>query len=217
MYYTFVDVLEKHGPVPPFPASLQISTGNLSVTNLTGNAVVPNPSDTCMDVQDSTFTDNCGLMTRIYNEKFSCGPEVIFYKRKYIQGVGYFYHQYHGGNLQQGTEEYLISVHKANGASCGVVGTIPNGLTDVAGTAVSVSAFPNPCQEFVNLRLNTNEPFARYNAELKDIHGKQVKSTFSVDNQKETQVNVQDIEAGVYFIEIRKNGQLFATEKLLKN
>ena len=80
-------------------------------------------------------------------------------------------------------------------------------------TAFSLSIYPNPASGllFVNL-LSEKEGF--YQLEIRDVIGKKVRSV-SIKANTTDQINVSQMQSGVYFVRLLESGQLKQTEKLV--
>ncbi len=77
--------------------------------------------------------------------------------------------------------------------------------------------YPNPCQSEFYLSLPDNFNYPEFKFEIKDMTGKEVKSThINVTNDKVIRMNIQELESGIYFysIEVTSDKKVF-TGKLV--
>lgn len=81
-----------------------------------------------------------------------------------------------------------------------------NGLDEV------FKIFPNPASDIVNLNLGTEK--VNYNISVYDVVGKKVIDTFRVNDNK-SQINVSDLQNGIYFIQIEENNKIIRKEKMV--
>lgn len=79
--------------------------------------------------------------------------------------------------------------------------------------AKKFNAYPNPANNVVNISNNDN--IALTNVDINDINGRTVK-TIKVNNLSEVQLNVADLSAGVYFMNINTESGI-AVKKFIKN
>lgn len=118
--------------------------------------------------------------------------------------------EYVSSNAIAKVEVYCVSSFSANGTE--VVGSklsVDNFMLNGSAAGVdensslSVSAFPNPASEVLNIKLNTNAT----SVSVIGMDGKVVSTEFT--NAKTVSVNVSNLVAGVYFYEIvSENGEV---------
>jgi hypothetical protein len=83
-----------------------------------------------------------------------------------------------------------------------------------AAKPVVVKAFPNPFTTELSISVNENPGDAVYEGVLYDLQGKKV---FSQDlGSKNTQLNMQHVNAGIYVLHVLKNGHTILQEKVVK-
>lgn len=78
----------------------------------------------------------------------------------------------------------------------------------------TVSAFPNPANDVLSLRVG-NFQANTYSYQLTDLYGKTV-SCNSVTSDV-TQISINDLSKGVYFLRVVKNNQEVQTIKIIKS
>ena len=83
----------------------------------------------------------------------------------------------------------------------------PTDVNEIAGT--KVSAYPNPASSTLN--INVANGFTSLNVKFVNIHGQIVKE---VSNALE--INVSDVESGIYFIKIDCDGQQYLQKIVIK-
>lgn len=76
----------------------------------------------------------------------------------------------------------------------------------------NISIYPNPVSEILELTLLTFTPGLKY--QIFDMHGKLVK----VENiqSTDTKIAVQNLNSGVYILQIDRNGQFIKSFKIIK-
>jgi hypothetical protein len=87
------------------------------------------------------------------------------------------------------------------------------GLSVNESLAKKFSAYPNPANSVVNISNNDNVVFS--NVTINDINGRTVK-TMKVNNLTEVQLDVNELSAGVYFMNITTDSGI-AVKKFIKN
>lgn len=87
------------------------------------------------------------------------------------------------------------------------------GLSVNESLAKKFSAYPNPANSVVNISNNDNVVFT--NVAINDINGRTVK-TMKVNNLTEVQLDVNELSAGVYFMNITTDSGI-AVKKFIKN
>lgn len=118
-----------------------------------------------------------------------------------IGQVAYETHTSIAGSVTEGVQQsYLISV---------VVGN-----PEAIGIDLSVSVFPNPTTDFLQLKIE-NEKFESLNYQLFDLNGKFLKSEKLTGNK--TLVNMSNYKPSVYFVKVIFENQLIKEFKIIKN
>ncbi|WP_396157880.1 T9SS type A sorting domain-containing protein [Flavobacterium sp.] len=87
------------------------------------------------------------------------------------------------------------------------------GLSVNESLAKKFSTYPNPANSLVNISNNDNIVFT--NVAINDINGRTVK-TMKVNNLSEVQLDVNELSAGVYFMNITTDSGI-AVKKFIKN
>ena len=125
-----------------------------------------------------------------------------------VEGILYSYHKPNGN---YGMVKYRYYVMSNEEAIDSVDVQYNNFLSVKPEKATTINVFPNPANEMLNVNienLSSNGTISIY-----DIAGKTVLST-EIKNGK-NQLNVADLNAGVYFYTIRNNKDIIETKKLL--
>lgn len=81
-----------------------------------------------------------------------------------------------------------------------------------------ISIYPNPAKDIVNIEikmLNTSSTSPIIQAEITNILG-QIVQTASISNQK-TSINVQYLNSGIYFLNLKQNATSFLVKKIIIN
>lgn len=129
-------------------------------------------------------------------------------------GAASFAHSYaaFGDNFS-----YTVTVAGVYNYSCtlhtGMVGTITVSATGIATPAVDLltNVYPNPFKDKVTLKYNEVEAIDLYN-----IVGEKVKAFELPSNQSKIEVDLSDLNTGVYFIRTYKEGTIVETKKIIK-
>jgi photosystem II stability/assembly factor-like uncharacterized protein len=89
--------------------------------------------------------------------------------------------------------------------------TIPTGLEDFANFNENVEIYPNPFQDYLQLKTNDNSTNS-YSVILQDSQGATILSS-PVD--KNSTVNTKNLPSGIYFCTLKKEGTSIKTIKLV--
>ncbi|MBL7931080.1 MAG: T9SS type A sorting domain-containing protein [Bacteroidia bacterium] len=221
--YQFIKHHVLRQPTYPYDASVFISNESFNVANLDSHIthVYVFPGDTCMKTSDINSVDNCGFNVREIHEgpannNLACSFEANRYYDEYIEGVGAFW-DYYVGSAHKGNKTYLVAAHKVNGKSCGgMVGPLPNGIREWEKKNISIKIYPNPSNDKLNLELQTEVAGKGYSIEIKDLPGNLIYRSGEKLISSESEINIQNIQSGIYFLEIWQEGQLRAVRKITK-
>ncbi|MBT3648198.1 MAG: PKD domain-containing protein [Flavobacteriales bacterium] len=107
--------------------------------------------------------------------------------------VGYYYFFY-----DWQVQELCVSARTGIAASTGIC----TGVDELAG--VSFELFPNPASSSVTIQMASE--VAADDVNLFDVSGQLVKSFGSKENTNQFELNVKDVSAGVYFVQIETKG-----------
>ena len=92
--------------------------------------------------------------------------------------------------------------------------SVVTGLEETKGIILSVSAYPNPTTDFLNLKVenydNTNLSY-----QLFDISGKLLETKKITGN--ETSINTSNLVPATYFLKVTENNKEVKTFKIIKN
>lgn len=80
--------------------------------------------------------------------------------------------------------------------------------------SVSVSAYPNPTTDFITLDVSKPE-IKNSNYILYDVNGRIIKE--GIVTQKSTSIEINDLQASVYFLEVKINNEKVKQFKIVKN
>tara|TARA_R110002050_G_scaffold300769_1_gene472398 strand:+ start:28512 stop:29951 length:1440 start_codon:yes stop_codon:yes gene_type:complete len=82
-------------------------------------------------------------------------------------------------------------------------------------TNYNISMYPNPSNNLVNFKLESNSDDAIMKVEIISLDGKKVKTT-SISNYQTNQVNINNLSQGIYLTNFYANNVLIASKKLVK-
>jgi hypothetical protein len=80
---------------------------------------------------------------------------------------------------------------------------------------VQFSVYPNPVADNLNVSYNIDGDFTRGSIELYDVVGKQVSTQALTASSAKLQLDVSELNAGVYFYTIKVDGQALKTERVI--
>jgi len=91
-----------------------------------------------------------------------------------------------------------------------------DGIDDIEGIFLKISAFPNPTSDNLELRIETLD-FDYQNAiyQITDMNGRLIKSDKILDFQ--TIVSMEKYQKGIYFLEVKTKNNVLKTFKIVKN
>ncbi|MDF1672549.1 MAG: T9SS type A sorting domain-containing protein [Vicingaceae bacterium] len=90
--------------------------------------------------------------------------------------------------------------------------------TEVSKNDVKLSAYPNPASSLLNVNYNVDtDASANVSIDVYDVVGKKVTSHKVINNKGQVQLNVSDLNSGVYFYSLNVNGQAIKTERIIIN
>lgn len=84
-------------------------------------------------------------------------------------------------------------------------------VSDAAGSGIRV--YPNPATSLLNIDLSKGN-FGIETVEIADIHGRTVQTTEVNSNQSALEINVQSLQSGVYFVNLKSNGAIY-TQRII--
>ena len=82
---------------------------------------------------------------------------------------------------------------------------------EVSGQDIEI--YPNPTSDILNLRLKTN---TNSRIELYNLQGELINSWKVESNNSNLQLDISQLEVGVYVLRVIENGDVVLTEKILK-
>jgi hypothetical protein len=89
----------------------------------------------------------------------------------------------------------------------------PAGINETKGISLSMTAFPNPTQSIVNLKIES-QSIENFTFQLYDVDGKKI--TEQVINEAMTVVPMQALAAGTYVLEVSNSGKQLKTFTIIK-
>ena len=108
--------------------------------------------------------------------------------------------------------EYLTEVIKI---SCGSViySDISVGTEELKVTEISMSLYPNPCQD--HIKLNLHNAIDDYDIYLMNTTGQVIQTQKVLQSEKSISISMADYPAGIYILQSVSNGRL-ASAKIIK-
>ncbi len=88
-------------------------------------------------------------------------------------------------------------------------------IDEVEENMVSLNAFPNPAKNNLTVNYAVKGSFNTASIELFDVLGQKLISKNLASNKGEVRLNINSLNAGVYFYSIRVNGQAVKTERVI--
>ncbi|MBA3971217.1 MAG: T9SS type A sorting domain-containing protein [Bacteroidetes bacterium] len=89
------------------------------------------------------------------------------------------------------------------------------GVDEVVPAGTISAAFPNPASAFVSMKYDINDFSSTGQIVLFDMLGKAVKQIGLTDKKGTAKINVDDLNAGVYFYSFLVDGKAITTKKLV--
>lgn len=132
--------------------------------------------------------------------------------------AGKMTHELPGGGVGD-TDAWLLSL---DSEGCFTPGCGTDYIILDAGEIVPVEpsaqflVFPNPAEKEVSVRRLTNEPAGNIEIYVFDAYGRKVSDSFLSKGALEAKVDVSNLPAGVYFIQIAFGAQTLQSSKLFK-
>lgn len=97
--------------------------------------------------------------------------------------------------------------------------SVVTGLDEVKGISLSVSAYPNPTTDFLQLKVEnsvkTNHDLSQLSYQLYDINGKLLQSKKIKDTQ--TQIAMGSLIRASYLLKVSQNNTILRTFRIIKN
>ncbi|MBL7933933.1 MAG: T9SS type A sorting domain-containing protein [Bacteroidia bacterium] len=217
--YHFIDRVLDRGTAPPYPTTLITSSGSILIKNLSTPIVFTTTSsnDTCYNVFDKSYINDCGFHVHEHKESFLCAWEANHEFTTHIEGVGFFYDSYHGNWYPvKGKSTSLVAVHKVNGKSCGQIGPFPTGLTELSANTFAVKYYPSPVGDELHLKVSAALASQRFKIKIKNVLGQMVYKSDEEFSFSEPVLDVKGLQRGVYFLEIWQKDELRSTRKIVK-
>lgn len=91
----------------------------------------------------------------------------------------------------------------------------PLSVSEISADQIYFSAYPNPTNGVLTINYNIDANSAKNTLEVFDVVGKKVKSYALIGNKGKLELNVNDLNAGVYFYSVNVDGQALKTERII--
>lgn len=212
-YDTYVDVvLNSSG----FSTVYSYSTSSFYITNLNARvSFTPNNALICLPPILDTVGLQCNQKCyHKYSNNTLSGNcfEPPKFDYMLVEGVGSFYMERIGNSNPQGMgyETKLIAFHKMNGAKCGTVGSIPNGINEHAADSHDIQFYPNPSSGSISVLNSDGKEIV---IKIISLRGELLYELAT--SEALTSCNT-GIKPGIYFVQISgKNGEQYLQNKLV--
>jgi len=109
-----------------------------------------------------------------------------------------------------GSYNYVCTPHGFTGLIT-VTGTCSNGISGIENNYLS-TAFPNPFSNKITIEFSGADMIAFYN-----VLGEKVKTIAVANGQTTAEISAADVQQGIYFYSILKEGAIIETRKIVKN
>jgi Cu/Zn superoxide dismutase len=95
---------------------------------------------------------------------------------------------------------------------------LANGVFELNGEQITVKVAPNPVSERLNVTFNSNEQF-NGQITVSDLAGRQIsaQNVQVLRGGNNLDVNMSNVNSGIYFVQMRQANRLLFTEKVVKN
>ncbi len=114
--------------------------------------------------------------------------------------------------VTQGTSTLVQDVFFVKTDSTGNYGSNVTNLYSNDKSSFSFMLYPNPAKDYLEIKLKNTTPTKRLKIKLIDVNGKEILS-HHIDNL-DFQIDLKDIDNGIYFIQLFSENTLVKTEKL---
>jgi len=94
-------------------------------------------------------------------------------------------------------------------------GDAPTAVEEVSKSAVKLSAFPNPASADLTINYSINASYNKAEVKVYDVLGQEVVSRVLDAKQGQVDLNVSNLNAGVYFYAIKVDEQTIRTERII--
>lgn len=92
---------------------------------------------------------------------------------------------------------------------------IPGGISDLHYSGISIKIAPNPADYFINLSMEEQKAPGPYTLTVFNVLGQEVKTARDIRPGK-LRLDVSDLKSGMYFVQLKKEGQIAGSGKFLK-
>ncbi len=110
-----------------------------------------------------------------------------------------------------GTYSYICTPHVSMGMTGSISVTCPSGIS-VSEIAYFSAAYPNPFSSKLTIETSAADMISIYN-----FVGEKIKTILLQHGQTKAEVNTADLNNGVYFYCVLKEGIVIETKKIIKN
>lgn len=118
----------------------------------------------------------------------------------------------HTSSLDHAQYAWII---KTDSMGCLVPGCAVS-LRELTTQPVYLKAYPNPVSEVLNVLVKSEQPLYGAQFKLIDMVGRIQRQWEGSYEELQYQIAVHDLPAGMYFLQLIKDGQLLASEKIIK-
>jgi hypothetical protein len=184
------------------------TTGYTSVytTGMTGNAINGHIHVGAKGVNGGVLLDLGLVATNFVNGAFTLPRTTLF--DTIANGLTYL--NVHTTANQNG--EIRGQLGKALTPDC-----LPTAIFELNGEKLMAKVFPNPANDVINLIFESNQAFESQIV-VSDLIGRSVSmKNFKVeDGENQLPISISNLSNGLYFIQLKKNGNAIFTEKIVK-
>ena len=94
---------------------------------------------------------------------------------------------------------------------------LPTGIFELNGEKLTAKVFPNPTREALNLVFQSNQSFDAQIV-ISDVIGRSVtvKNFKVIDGENQLPMSVSSLSNGLYFLQLKNNGKIVFSEKIIK-
>lgn len=130
------------------------------------------------------------------------------------------------GYLQPGSHQFILTLTSGSGGPGCTAGVIPDDIDSISFSVTQMwgleehsihsyfTLFPNPMSTNTTIKLNPDIKLTDAEIKMIDALGRTVK-LISLNNQREIEINSNDLDSGLYFIQIIQDQKIIATQKLI--
>ena len=115
-------------------------------------------------------------------------------------------------------DDYYLEGYIKDGDTVGII--TPDSLLHVGinkndAAINNISIFPNPANDWLNIKFTNTNSSQSYNIELRNLHGQLVRKEKNIQSSLYV-MNIEGLKPGVYFYIIKEKGEIVQQGKLIK-